>query len=147
MNNEFGLVNLWTQGDMVTRLVALLLLGKAPLQRAMAYVGGWALANALAIVVLTLLGETFSISLNHGEREQVLIDLLGAGALVGLGLYQLTPQANLGEEGMALRLMNQLPDFSTLSLVLIGATSALWVVLLSMLLSVGIVSTIVGIRA
>jgi len=26
MNNEFGLVNLWTQGDMVTRLVALLLL-------------------------------------------------------------------------------------------------------------------------
>jgi hypothetical protein len=73
-------------------VVALLLLGKAPLQRAMAYVSGWALANALAIVVLTLLGETFSISLNHGEREQVLIDLLGAGALVGLGLYQLTPR-------------------------------------------------------
>ena len=89
-------------------VVALLLLGKAPLQRAMAYVG-----------------ETFSISLNHGEREQVLIDLLGAGALVGLGLYQLTPQANLGEEGMALRLMNQLPDFNTTTLVLIGASSAL----------------------
>ncbi|MCX5944898.1 MAG: GAP family protein [Cyanobacteria bacterium] len=106
-------------------VVALLLLGKAPLKRAMAYVSGWALANALAIVVLTVLGETFSISLNHGEREQVLIDLLGAGALVGLGLYQLTPQANIGEEGMALRLMNQLPDFNTVTLVLIGATSAL----------------------
>ena len=106
-------------------VVALLLLGKAPLQRALAYVSGWALANALAIVLLTVLGETFSISLNHGEREQVLVDLLGAGALMGLGLYQLTPQANIGEEGMALRLMNQLPDFNTVTLVLIGATSAL----------------------
>ena len=106
-------------------VVTLLLLGRSPLQRAMAYVAGWAAANALAIVVLMVLGETFSISLSHGEREQILIDLLGAGALVGLGLYQLTPQANIGEEGMALRLMNQLPDFSTLTLVLIGATSAL----------------------
>ena len=91
----------------------------------MAYVAGWAAANALAIVLLMVLGEAFAISLSNGEREQVLIDLLGAGALVGLGLYQLTPQANIGEEGMALRLMNQLPDFSTFTLVLIGATSAL----------------------
>ncbi len=106
-------------------VVALLLLGRAPLQRAMAYVLGWASANALAIVVLMVLGESFAISLNHGAREQVLIDLLGSGALIGLGLYQLTPQANLGEEGMALRLMNQLPDFSTLTLVGLGAASAL----------------------
>ena len=72
-------------------VVTLLLLGRSPLQRAMAYVAGWAAANALAIVVLMVLGEAFSISLSHGEREQILIDLLGAGALVGLGLYQLTP--------------------------------------------------------
>ena len=106
-------------------VVTLLLLGRAPLQRAMAYVAGWSAANALAIVLLMVLGETFSINLSHGGREQVLIDLLGAGALVGLGLYELTPRANLGEEGMVLRLMNQLPDFSTFTLVLIGASSAL----------------------
>lgn len=106
-------------------VVTLLLLGRAPLQRALAYVLGWATANALAIVVLMVLGESFAISLSHGAREQVLIDLLGAGALIGLGLYQLTPQANIGEEGMALRLMNQLPDFSTLTLVGLGAVSAL----------------------
>ena len=106
-------------------VVTLLLLGRSPLQRALAYVLGWASANALAIVVLMVLGESFSISLSHGAREQVLIDLLGAGALLGLGLYQLTPQANIGEEGMALRLMNQLPDFSTLTLVGLGAVSAL----------------------
>lgn len=106
-------------------VVTLLLLGRAPLQRAMAYVLGWSLANALAIVVLMVLGESFSISLNHGAREQVLIDLLGSGALIGLGLYQLTPQANIGEEGMALRLMNQLPEFSTVALAGLGLASAL----------------------
>ena len=106
-------------------VVTLLLLGQAPLQRALAYVLGWASANALAIACLMVLGESFSISLSHGAREQVLIDLLGAGALLGLGLYQLTPQANIGEEGMALRLMNQLPDFSTLTLIGVGAASAI----------------------
>ena len=106
-------------------VVTLLLLGRAPLQRALAYVLGWASANALAIVFLMVLGESFSITLSHGAREQVLIDLLGSGALIGLGLYQLTPQANIGEEGMALRLMNQLPDFTTATLVGLGAVSAL----------------------
>ena len=106
-------------------VVTLLLLGRSPLQRALAYVLGWASANALAIVVLMVLGESFSISLNHGAREQVLIDLLGSGALIGLGLYQLTPQANIGEEGMALRLMNRLPDLADGVLVAIGAAGAL----------------------
>jgi hypothetical protein len=106
-------------------VVTLLLLGKSPLQRALTYVAGWATANALAIAVLMAIGEAFSINLSHGGREQVLIDLLGAGALIGLGLYQLTPQANIGEEGMALKLMNQLPDFSTAALLGIGAISAL----------------------
>ena len=106
-------------------VVALLLLGPTPIRRALAYVAGWSLANALAIVVLMVLGEVFSINLSHGEREQVLVDLLGAGALIGLGLYELTPRASLAEEGMVLKLMNQLPDFSTVTLVLIGASSAL----------------------
>ena len=51
-------------------VVTLLLLGRSPLQRAMAYVAGWAAANALAIVVLMVLGEAFSISLSHGERDR-----------------------------------------------------------------------------
>ncbi len=59
----------------------------------------------IGVVTLLLLGSHFSISLAHGEREQVLIDLLGAGALLALGLYQLTPQALIGEEGMALQLL------------------------------------------
>ncbi len=106
-------------------VVTLLLLGRSPLQRSLAFVSGWSAANGLAIVALTLLGQSFHLSLSHGERQQVLIDLLGAGALAGLGLYQLTPQAHIGEEGMALKLMNQLPDLSTVTLIGLGAISAL----------------------
>ena len=106
-------------------VVTLLLLGRSPLRRSFAYVLGWTLANLLAVAVLMLLGTSFSISLAHGAREQVLIDLLGAGGLLALGLYQLTPQALIGEEGMALRLMNKLPEVDTAMLVLIGAAGAL----------------------
>jgi len=106
-------------------VVTLLLLGRSPLQRSLAYVVGWTLANVMAVTLLMLLGHSFAFSLEHGEREQVLIDLLGAGALLALGLYQLTPQATIGEEGMALRLMNRLPDVNTALLVLIGAGGAL----------------------
>lgn len=106
-------------------VVTLLLLGKAPLRRSFAYVLGWTLANVLAVGLLMVLGQSFAISLTHGEREQVLIDLLGAGALLALGLYQLTPQALIGEEGMALKLMNRLPEVDTLMLIAIGAAGAL----------------------
>ncbi|MFN9546954.1 MAG: GAP family protein [Cyanobacteriota bacterium] len=106
-------------------VVTLLLLGRAPLRRSFAYVLGWTLANVLAVAVLLLLGSHFELSLAHGEREQVLIDLVGAGGLLALGLYQLTPQATIGEEGMALRLMGRLPEFSDGVLVAIGAAGAL----------------------
>jgi hypothetical protein len=106
-------------------VVTLLLLGRAPLRRSFAYVLGWTLANVLAVAALMLLGSHFNMSLEHGEKEQVLIDLLGAGGLLALGLYQLTPQATIGEEGMALRLMGRLPDFSDGLLVAIGAAGAL----------------------
>lgn len=106
-------------------VVTLLLLGRNPLRRSLAYVVGWTLANVLAVTLLMLVGSHFQISLEHGEREQVLIDLLGAGGLLALGLYQLTPQATIGEEGMALRLMNRLPEAGDLLLVLLGAGGAL----------------------
>ena len=106
-------------------VVTLLLLGRSPLRRSFAYVLGWTLANVMAVALLMLLGSHFAVSLAHGEREQVLIDLVGAGGLLALGLYQLTPQALIGEEGMALRLMGRLPDFSDGVLVAIGAAGAL----------------------
>ena len=106
-------------------VVTLLLLGKEPLRRSFAYVLGWSLANLTAVMVLLLLGGSMALTPHHGHRDQVLIDLIGAGGLLALGLYQLTPQALIGEEGMALRLMNKLPEMATWLLVLVGAAGAL----------------------
>jgi hypothetical protein len=106
-------------------VVTLLLLGKEPLRRSFAYVLGWSLANLTAVLVLLLLGGSMALTPHHGHRDQVLIDLIGAGGLLALGLYQLTPQALIGEEGMALRLMNKLPEMATWLLVLVGAAGAL----------------------
>ena len=106
-------------------VVVLLLLGTFPLRRALAFVSGWASANGLAIVGLMVVGDNLALALNHGDRGQVMIDLIGAAVLMGLGVYQLTPAAAIGEQGMAMRLISQLPDFSTPMLVLIGAASAL----------------------
>ncbi len=106
-------------------VVTLLLLGKDPLRRSFAYVLGWSLANLLAVLALMLLGGSLAMTPHHGHRDQVLIDLIGAGGLLALGLYQLTPQALIGEEGMALRLMNKLPEMATWLLVLVGAAGAL----------------------
>jgi hypothetical protein len=106
-------------------VVTLLLLGKEPLRRSFAYVLGWSLANLLAVLFLLLVGGSLALTPQHGHRDQVLIDLIGAGGLLALGLYQLTPQALIGEEGMALRLMNRLPEMATWLLVLVGAAGAL----------------------
>jgi hypothetical protein len=106
-------------------VVTLLLLGRDPLRRSFAYVLGWSLANLMAVVVLTHVGGSLALTPHHGHRDQVLIDLIGAGGLLALGLFQLTPQAVIGEEGMALRLMNKLPEMATWLLVLVGAAGAL----------------------
>lgn len=106
-------------------VVTLLLLGKDPLRRSFAYVLGWSLANLGAVLALMLLGGSLALTPHHGHRDQVLIDLIGAGGLLALGLYQLTPQALIGEEGMALRLMNKLPEMATWVLILVGAGGAL----------------------
>ena len=106
-------------------VVTLLLLGKDPLRRSFAYVLGWSLANLGAVLLLMLLGGSMALTPHHGHRDQVMIDLIGAGGLLALGLYQLTPQALIGEEGMALRLMNKLPEMATWLLVVIGAAGAL----------------------
>ena len=71
-------------------------------------------APGLAVV---LVGQRFSWAMHLGSRGQVLIDLIGAGALVGLGLFQLTPAVTIGEEGWAMQLMGQLPELEWVPLL------------------------------
>jgi hypothetical protein len=106
-------------------LVALLMLGRQPLRRCATYLGGWVLANGGALGAVVLIGSRFSWALHLGTRAQVQLDLLGAGALLGLGLFQLTPAVTLGEENWAMQLMAQLPELEWLPLLGLGAGCAL----------------------
>lgn len=106
-------------------LVALLLLGRSPLWRCAAYLTGWVLANGAALGTVVLVGSRFSWAMHLGSRGQVLMDLIGAGALMALGLFQLTPAVAIGEESWALQLMGQLPELDWLPLLGLGAGCAL----------------------
>ena len=106
-------------------LVALLLLGPTPLRRCAVYLSGWVIANGAALGTVVLIGSRFSWAMQLGGRGQVLMDLIGAGALMALGLFQLTPAVAIGEESWAMQLMGQLPELDWLPLLGLGAGCAL----------------------
>ena len=106
-------------------LVALLLLGAQPLRRCLTFLPGWMLANGSALGLVVAVGGRLSWAMHLGSRGQILIDLIGAGALVGLGLFQLTPAVAIGEENWAMQLMGKLPDLEALPLLGLGAGCAL----------------------
>jgi hypothetical protein len=106
-------------------LVAVLLLGTRPLQRCFTFLAGWILANSGALGLAVAIGGRLSGSYQLGSRGPILMDLLGAGALVGLGLFQLTPAVAIGEENWAMQLMARLPELKGSSLLALGAGCAL----------------------
>ncbi|MFN4865252.1 MAG: GAP family protein [Cyanobium sp.] len=106
-------------------LVALLLLGPTPLRRCAVYLSGWVIANGAALGTVVLIGSRFSWAMQLGGRGQVLMDLIGAGALMALGLFQLTPAVAIGEESWAMQLMVQLPELDWFPLLGLGAGCAL----------------------
>ena len=106
-------------------LVALLLLGPTPLRRCAVYLSGWVIANGAALGTVVLIGSRFSWAMQLGGRGQVLMDLIGAGALMALGLFQLTQAVAIGEESWAMQLMVQLPELDWFPLLGLGAGCAL----------------------
>ena len=106
-------------------LVALLLLGARPLRRCCTFLAGWVLANGGALGVVVAVGGRLSWAMHMGSRGQILIDLIGAGALLGLGLFQLTPAVAIGEENWAMQLMGKLPELGGVPLLALGAGCAL----------------------
>ena len=106
-------------------LVAVLLLGTQPLRRCCTFLAGWMLANGGALGLVVAVGGRLSWAMHLGSRGQILMDLIGAGALVGLGLFQLTPAVTLGEENWAIQLMAKLPELGAGPLLALGAGCAL----------------------
>ncbi|MGB5136563.1 MAG: GAP family protein [Prochlorococcaceae cyanobacterium] len=106
-------------------LVSLLLLGARPLRRCCTFLAGWVLANGGALGLVVAMGGRMSWAVQLGSRGQILMDLIGAGALLGLGLFQLTPAVALGEENWAMQLMGRLPELGGMPLLALGAGCAL----------------------
>ena len=70
-------------------LLLLLLLGPNPLKRGSWFVLGWLVTAALAITLLLTVGHGLLLSMDKGTSHRTGLDLLAAGALLGLGLKEL----------------------------------------------------------
>jgi len=70
-------------------LLLLLLLGPKPLQRGSWFVVGWLATAALAVTLLLTVGHGLLLSMDKGTSHRTGLDLIAAGALMGLGLKEL----------------------------------------------------------
>ncbi|MEY3736266.1 MAG: hypothetical protein RLZZ624_1325 [Cyanobacteriota bacterium] len=86
-------------------LILLLLLGEQPLRRASLLVLSWFATTALIVLLMLSLGHGLLLSMHQGSDHRTGLDLLAAGALLALGLRELTSPTGDGEvPGWASRL-------------------------------------------
>jgi len=74
----------------------LLLLGPKPLQRGGWFVAGWLATAALAVTLLLTVGHGLLLTMDKGSSHRTGLDLLAAGALLGLGLKELLTKEEEG---------------------------------------------------
>jgi len=70
-------------------LLLLLLLGPDPLRRGGLLVGAWIATSALMLLLLVGVGHGFLLTMERGTPHRTGLDLLAAGALLGLALNEL----------------------------------------------------------
>jgi hypothetical protein len=75
-------------------LLLLLLLGPRPLQRGGWFVACWLITAALAVTLLLTVGHGLLLSMDKGSSHRTGLDLLAAGALLGLGMKELLSKAD-----------------------------------------------------
>ena len=103
-------------------LLLLLLLGPLPLQRGGLLVACWLVTAALAVTLLLTVGHGLLLSMDKGSDHLTGLDLLAAGALLGLGVKELL---NKNEEGAGPPgWTRRLDQFCALPLPLLLAISA-----------------------
>jgi hypothetical protein len=103
-------------------LLLLLLLGPRPLQRGGWFVAAWLVTAALVVALLLTVGHGLVLSMEKGTSHRTGLDLLAAGALLGLGLKELLSkeEEGAGPPGWTRRL----DQFSAMPLPLLLAISA-----------------------
>ncbi len=78
-------------------LLLLVLLGPNPLRRGGLFVAGWLLTSVLAVTLLLTVGHGFLLTMDKGTSHRTGLDLLAAGALLGLALKELLSREEEGE--------------------------------------------------
>jgi hypothetical protein len=108
-------------------LLLLLLLGPDPIRRGGLFLLGWMVTIALMVGLMLTAGHGLLISMEKGSSHRIGLDLMGAGALLALGLRELLPTKEGRSEPAAW--IRQLDRFCALPLpLLIGAAAAIEVV-------------------
>ena len=102
-------------------LLLLLLLGPKPLQRGGWFVAGWLLTTAAAVTLLLTVGHGLVLTMAKGSGHRTGLDLLAAGALLGLGLKELLSRE---EEGTPPGWTDKLERFCAMPLPLLLGVSA-----------------------
>jgi len=102
-------------------LLLLLLLGPQPLRRASWFVAGWLFTTAAAVGLLLSVGHGLVLTMEKGSGHRTGLDLLAAGALLGLGVKELLSRE---EEGQAPGWTNKLEQFCAMPLPLLLGVSA-----------------------
>jgi hypothetical protein len=102
-------------------LLLLLLLGPNPLRRGGWFVAGWLLTTAGAVALLLTVGHGLVLTMAKGSGHRTGLDLLAAGALLGLGLKELLTRE---EEGTQPGWTDKLERFCAMPLPLLLGVSA-----------------------
>ncbi len=102
-------------------LLLLLLIGPQPLRRGGWFVAGWLLTTAVAVLLLLTVGHSLVLTMAQGSGHRTGLDLLAAGALLGLGLKELLSR---GEEGSSPGWTKKLEQFCAMPLPLLLGLSA-----------------------
>ncbi len=102
-------------------LLLLLLLGPHPLRRGGWFVAGWLLTTAGAVALLLTVGHGLVLTMAKGSGHRTGLDLLAAGALLGLGLKELLTRE---EEGTPPGWTDKLEHFCAMPLPLLLGVSA-----------------------
>jgi hypothetical protein len=102
-------------------LLLLLLLGPQPLRRGGWFVAGWLLTTAAAVGLLLSVGHGLVLTMEKGSGHRTGLDLLAAGALLGLGMKELL---NREEAGKAPGWTGKLEQFCAMPLPLLLGVSA-----------------------
>lgn len=102
-------------------LLLLLLLGPQPLRRAGWFVAGWLVTTAAALGLLLSVGHGLVLTMEKGSGHRTGLDLLAAGALLGLGMREFLSR---GEAGKPPSWTGRLEQFCAMPLPLLLGVSA-----------------------